>query len=103
MAGAAADARQSTCDLSCSHRAQALGNRTFEQVIGERYCYEKQPGSGPFYCVSLDNFLGAPGYDRGSQGSPFAILYHQGCPTGLSICTTTSASTALAYRHCAVR
>jgi hypothetical protein len=64
LRGAAADARQSTCDLSCSHRTPALGNRTFEQVIGERYCYEKQPGSGPFYCVSLDNFLGAPAYLR---------------------------------------
>jgi hypothetical protein len=24
--------RQPTCELSCSHRAPALGNRTFEQV-----------------------------------------------------------------------
>ena len=38
-------------------------------MTAERYCYEKQPGSGPFYCVSVDNFLGEAGSggDRGAM------------------------------------
>jgi hypothetical protein len=60
--GAGAEERE--CDIDCIHRLdpsqynmQESSPEKLWQAVASLSCHERQPGSGPIYCVSFDNFF----------------------------------------------
>ena len=51
------------CVRGCEHRQNLKGASAERRAVAQEArrtmpCFETQPGAGPVYCVSIDNFLG---------------------------------------------